>query len=68
MEAAAARKAVDRLDDPGAGLLEARLRLRDVVGVEDDQRPAARARLAEGGEAAFQAAIGELAIIGTVIG
>src|SRR6185312_6451966 len=66
MEAAAAGEIVGWFHDASAGRLDAALQVRQIVGVEDDERAAGAARLALR-EAAGQPAVGELAIVGAVI-
>jgi hypothetical protein len=61
MKASAAGKGKNRFDDPCTDVFEATLRLAQVLGIEDDQRPA-RIHRAAFGEAASQPPIAELAI------
>ena len=63
----AAGEGENRLGDAAAGLLDAALGFGQVVGVEDDQRPAGVGTLALG-EAAGEAAIVERAVIRSVFG
>src|SRR6185295_6589017 len=67
MKAPAAGKTEEGLDDLRARLLQAAPSLIEVVGIEDHEGAARRDRIALG-EAARQASIGELAIVGAVIG
>src|SRR6185369_4333875 len=67
METPAAGKVEDRLGDPPARGLDPALRLGEILGVEDHQRPPGLRRCT-GGEAALQAAIVELAIARPIVG
>src|SRR3546814_12885847 len=67
MEAAAAGKAEDRLDDPPSRRLDPLQQRLEVVTVQHHQRPAG-ARRGERGEPALQPAVRELAVFRAVVG
>src|SRR3546814_15248780 len=67
MEAAAAGKAEDRLDDPPSRRLDPLQQRLEVVTVQHHQRPAG-ARRAQRGAPALQPAVRELAVFRAVVG
>src|SRR5690348_16620364 len=66
MKPASAGKAVDRLDDAAARLAHALLGFIEIIGIKDDERPSRCSDWRGRCEAARQAAIGELAVFGSI--